>query len=136
MFDGAKIIRMAREQLGLPELDADGIWCMLRGIFPEDFDFKLKSGKQFRLSCPYTMLNPIVHAIHQSSVSQSQRRIQGIRGQEENSIFFELDGPYKATILPSSKEEDKLLRKRYAVFNFDNSLAELEGFEVKRRGEL
>lgn len=25
---------------------------------------------------------------------------------------------------------------RYAVFNFDESLAELKGFEVKRRGEL
>lgn len=25
---------------------------------------------------------------------------------------------------------------RYAVFNFDGSLAELKGFEVKRRGEL
>ncbi|KAJ2891668.1 DNA polymerase epsilon catalytic subunit, partial [Coemansia aciculifera] len=39
-------------------------------------------------------------------------------------------------ILPSSKEEDKLLKKRYAVFNSDGSLAELKGFEVKRRGEL
>ncbi|RCH90735.1 DNA polymerase epsilon catalytic subunit, partial [Rhizopus stolonifer] len=32
--------------------------------------------------------------------------------------------------------EDKLLKKRYAVFNKDGSLAELKGFEVKRRGEL
>ncbi|KAJ1951738.1 DNA polymerase epsilon catalytic subunit, partial [Linderina pennispora] len=30
----------------------------------------------------------------------------------------------------------KLLKKRYAVFNDDGSLAELKGFEVKRRGEL
>jgi hypothetical protein len=34
------------------------------------------------------------------------------------------------------KEEDKNLKKRYAVFNHDGSLAELKGFEVKRRGEL
>ena len=27
-------------------------------------------------------------------------------------------------------------RKCYAVFNFDGSLAELKGFELKRRGEL
>ncbi|KAF8511471.1 hypothetical protein JB92DRAFT_2831173 [Gautieria morchelliformis] len=54
----------------------------------------------------------------------------------ENSIFFELDGPYKAMILPSSKEEDKLLKKRCAVLEHDGSLAELDGFEVKRRGEL
>ena len=55
---------------------------------------------------------------------------------KENSIFFEVDGPYKAMILPASKEEGKKLKKRYAVFNFDGSLAELKGFEVKRRGEL
>merc|ERR1719209_2828069 len=54
----------------------------------------------------------------------------------ENSIFFEVDGPYKAMILPASKEEGKKLKKRYAVFNFDGSLAELKGFEVKRNGEL
>ena len=30
----------------------------------------------------------------------------------------------------------KKLKKRYAVFNFDGSLAELKGFEVKRNGEL
>ncbi|KAJ2709675.1 DNA polymerase epsilon catalytic subunit, partial [Coemansia spiralis] len=58
------------------------------------------------------------------------------RVRAENSIFFEVDGPYRAMILPSSKEEDKLLKKRYAVFNDDGSLAELKGFEVKRRGEL
>lgn len=39
-------------------------------------------------------------------------------------------------VLPASKEEGKKLKKRYAVFNFDGSLAELKGFEVKRRGEL
>ena len=39
-------------------------------------------------------------------------------------------------ILPASKEEGKSIKKRYAVFNFDGSLAELKGFEVKRRGEL
>ena len=55
---------------------------------------------------------------------------------KENSIFFEVDGPYLSMILPASKEEGKKLKKRYAVFNFDGSLAELKGFEVKRRGEL
>lgn len=39
-------------------------------------------------------------------------------------------------ILPASKEEGKLIKKRYAVFNEDGSLAELKGFEIKRRGEL
>ena len=35
-----------------------------------------------------------------------------------------------------SASSDKLLKKRYAVFNDNGTLAELKGFEVKRRGEL
>ena len=30
----------------------------------------------------------------------------------ENSIFFEVDGPYRAMILPAAKEEGKKLKKR------------------------
>jgi DNA polymerase epsilon subunit 1 len=30
----------------------------------------------------------------------------------DNSIFFEVDGPYLAMILPASKEEVKKLKKR------------------------
>jgi len=139
---GASIIQMARqlvEQIGRPlELDTDGIWCMLPGVFPENFDFKLKNGKKFGISYPCTMLNHLVHA--QYTNHQYHELVDKSSGtyqvKSENSIFFELDGPYKAMILPSSKEEDKLLKKRYAVFNPDGSLAELKGFEVKRRGEL
>ena len=90
----------------------------------------------------------------------------------ECSIFFEVDGPYKAMILPASQvskndevyikkrnfafkmmncvtktrnlyskrrvsqEEGKTIKKRYAVFEEDGTLAELKGFELKRRGEL
>ena len=138
---GATIIQMARqlvEQIGRPlELDTDGIWCMLPGIFPENFKFKLTNGKAIAFSYPCTMLNHLVHAqftnhqYHDLDPETGEYKIHS-----ENSIFFELDGPYKAMILPSSKEEDKLLKKRYAVFNDDGSLAELKGFEVKRRGEL
>ena len=139
---GASIIQMARqlvEQIGRPlELDTDGIWCMLPGVFPENFDFKLKNGKKFGISYPCTMLNHLVHAQYTNhqyhELVDKQSGVYNVRS--ENSIFFELDGPYKAMILPSSKEEDKLLKKRYAVFNPDGSLAELKGFEVKRRGEL
>ncbi|EJD08480.1 DUF1744-domain-containing protein [Fomitiporia mediterranea MF3/22] len=138
---GATIIQMARqlvEQIGRPlELDTDGIWCMLPEVFPENFKFQLANGKTIGFSYPCTMLNHLVHAkftnhqYHDLDPETSQYKVHS-----ENSIFFELDGPYKAMILPSSKEEDKLLKKRYAVFNDDGSLAELKGFEVKRRGEL
>ena len=39
-------------------------------------------------------------------------------------------------VLPASLEEGKSIKKRYAVFNEDGSIAELKGFEIKRRGEL
>ncbi|KAJ7642294.1 hypothetical protein B0H17DRAFT_960164 [Mycena rosella] len=138
---GATIIQMARalvEQIGRPlELDTDGIWCMLPGVFPENFKFKLNNGKSIAFSYPCTMLNHLVHA---QFTNHQYHDLDPATGEyvihSENSIFFELDGPYKAMILPSSKEEDKLLKKRYAVFNDDGSLAELKGFEVKRRGEL
>ena len=136
---GAKIIQMARklvDDIGRPlELDTDGIWCMLPGVFPENFTFKIASGKTLAFSYPCTMLNHLVHASFTNH--QYHTLVDGrYEVKSENSIFFELDGPYKAMILPSSKEEDKLLKKRYAVFNDDGSLAELKGFEVKRRGEL
>lgn len=63
---GATIIQMARqlvEQIGQPlELDTDGIWCMLPGVFPENFTFKVKEGKPLAFSYPCTMLNHLVHA--------------------------------------------------------------------------
>ncbi|KAK7026723.1 DNA polymerase epsilon catalytic subunit [Paramarasmius palmivorus] len=124
---GATIIQMARalvEQIRRPlELDADGIWCMLPGVFPENFKFKLSNGKSIGFSYPF----------HKSPVPRSRPRNRPIQGAQRE---LELDGPYKATILPSSKGEDKLLKKRYAVFNDDGSLAELKGFEMKRHGEL
>ncbi|KJR83517.1 DNA polymerase epsilon subunit 1 [Sporothrix schenckii 1099-18] len=139
---GAHIIQMARElveRLGRPlELDTDGIWCMLPATFPENFAFKLKNGKKMTISYPCVMLNHLVHARFTNHQYQTLVDSKTFRYEthSDNSIFFEVDGPYKAMVLPTSKEEDKNLKKRYAVFNDDGSLAELKGFEVKRRGEL
>ncbi|KAI7977288.1 hypothetical protein EIK77_004704 [Talaromyces pinophilus] len=139
---GARIIQMARElveRIGRPlELDTDGIWCMLPATFPENFAFTLKNGKKMTLSYPCVMLNHLVHGRftnHQYQTLVDPKTFK-YETTSDNSIFFEVDGPYKAMILPASKEEDKNLKKRYAVFNDDGSLAELKGFEVKRRGEL
>ncbi|KAI8621364.1 hypothetical protein BC830DRAFT_1094766 [Chytriomyces sp. MP71] len=145
---GSSIIQLARsrvERLGRPlELDTDGIWLILPKSFPENFSFKLANGKSAFISYPCVMLNHLVHAEFTNHQYQDLKDPEGVaigRPREystksENSIFFEVDGPYKAMILPSSTEEDKLLKKRYAVFNDDGTLAELKGFEVKRRGEL
>lgn len=139
---GATIIQLARqlvERLGRPlELDTDGIWCMLPASFPEDFTFKLTGGKKVKISYPCVMLNHLVHARftnHQYQTLVDKKNLK-YETHSDNSIFFEVDGPYKCMVLPTSKEEDKNLKKRYAVFNDDGSLAELKGFEIKRRGEL
>ncbi|KAM0447767.1 hypothetical protein ACHAPV_001336 [Trichoderma viride] len=139
---GATIIQLARqlvERLGRPlELDTDGIWCMLPASFPENFAFKLKNGKKVNISYPCVMLNHLVHDKFTNHQYQTlvDDKTHKYETHSDNSIFFEVDGPYRAMILPTSKEEDKNLKKRYAVFNDDGSLAELKGFEVKRRGEL
>uniref|UniRef100_A0A4W4F1C0 DNA polymerase epsilon catalytic subunit n=1 Tax=Electrophorus electricus TaxID=8005 RepID=A0A4W4F1C0_ELEEL len=141
---GANIITQARElieQIGRPlELDTDGIWCVLPNTFPENFVIKSSNEKKPKvtISYPGAMLNIMVkegftnhqyqELVDPASLTYEMR--------PENSIFFEVDGPYLAMILPASKEEGKKLKKRYAVFNEDGSLAELKGFEVKRRGEL
>ena len=139
---GAHIIQMARElveRIGRPlELDTDGIWCMLPATFPENVVFTLRSGKKLPISYPCIMLNHLVHGKFTNHQYQDLVDPHNFRYEthSDNSIFFEVDGPYKAMILPTSKEEDKNLKKRYAVFNHDGTLAELKGFEVKRRGEL
>ncbi|CAO3645614.1 unnamed protein product [Cunninghamella echinulata] len=139
---GSKIIQMARqlvEKIGRPlELDTDGIWCILPKSFPEKFTFATTNGKKFKIDYPCTMLNHLVHAKFTNHQYQTltDKESMAYSTHSENSIFFEIDGPYRAMILPASTMEDKLLKKRYAVFNDDGSLAELKGFEVKRRGEL
>ncbi|KAF0685422.1 Aste57867_22688 [Aphanomyces stellatus] len=136
---GSQIITQARqlvEQLGRPlELDTDGIWAMLPGSFPDKFKFKLKDGSTRSMEYPCAMLNAAVQ--ENFTNHQYEDAINGkYQKRSECSIFFELDGPYKCMVIPASTEEGKLLKKRYAVFNFSGKLTELKGFELKRRGEL
>lgn len=138
---GSSIIQRAHvlvNQIGRPlELDTDGIWCILPKSFPETFVFQLKSGKTCSISYPCVMLNADVHELYTNPQYQNLMDNQGTYEiHSECSIFFEVDGPYQCMVLPASTEEGKLLKKRYAVFNLDGSLAELKGFELKRRGEL
>ena len=84
------------------------------------------------------MLNTDVHKNYTNHQYQTlvDKRTLSYATHSECSIYFEVDGPYRCMVLPASQEKDRLLKKRYAVFNFDGSLAELKGFELKRRGEL
>lgn len=148
---GSNIIRRAREiieRVGRPlELDTDGIWCVLPATFPQNYEVisMHEKKKKFTVSFPNAVLNMMVKDHFTNDQYHELVRPPGADGpnsspeyirRSENSIFFEVDGPYLAMVLPASKEEGKKLKKRYAVFNFDGSLAELKGFEIKRRGEL
>lgn len=139
---GGMIIRRAREfieKVGLPlELDTDGIWCVLPSSFPENFAFETKSGKKCSMSYICSVFNSDVAANFTNHQYQDlvNPETSEYTTRSECSIFFEVDGPYRAMVLPASLEEGKSIKKRYAVFNDDGSLAELKGFEIKRRGEL
>ncbi len=145
-YTGAGIIKCARElieQVGRPlELDTDGIWCVLPASFPENYVVKTTSSNpkkaKVTISYPGAVLNIMVQDNNTNDQYHELVDAEALKYEQrrENSIFFEVDGPYLSMILPASKEEGKKLKKRYAVFNFDGSLAELKGFEVKRRGEL
>lgn len=138
---GANIIKEARllvEEIGRPlELDTDGIWCAIPNMFPENYKMTLKNGEKIPISYPCSMLNVGLHENYTNP--QYQTKIGNTLEYEtksECSIFFEVDGPYQAMVLPAAREEGKNIKKRYAVFNHDGSIAELKGFEIKRRGEL
>jgi DNA polymerase epsilon subunit 1 len=142
-YTGALIITKAREMVesvGRPlELDTDGIWCILPASFPENFKLKSTDPKTpaYTMSFLCTVLNRLVgqeFTNHQYQTFDPESKTY--KTHSECSIFFEVDGPYRAMILPAAKEEGKKIKKRYAVFNQSGSLAELKGFEVKRRGEL
>ncbi|XP_061936089.1 DNA polymerase epsilon catalytic subunit A isoform X2 [Apis cerana] len=143
-YTGAHIIMRAREiieQVGRPlELDTDGIWCVLPASFPDNVVIHTTHPKKKKLaiSYPNAVLNFMVKDQFTNDVYHELVDPENFtyKVRHENSIFFEVDGPYLAMVLPAAKEEGKKLKKRYAVFNFDGSLAELKGFEVKRRGEL
>ena len=39
------------------------------------------------------------------------------------SIEFEIDGPYRAMIIPAAKEQGKMLKKRYVVFKDNGKIS-------------
>ncbi|WEL39693.1 DNA polymerase type-B epsilon [Encephalitozoon hellem] len=132
---GGNIIKKAREvveKIGISlEMDTDGIWCIVPSSLVSSY--VLPSGRKF--SFLSSILNHFV--CKKFTNYQYQERVGGeYITRAENSIFFEIDGPYNAMLLPASTEENKLLKKRYVIIDGNNRIAELKGFEVKRRGEL
>eukprot|EP01053_Blabericola_migrator_P011571 Blabericola_migrator_1__11570@NODE_692_length_6847_cov_50_323894_g502_i0_p1_GENE_NODE_692_length_6847_cov_50_323894_g502_i0NODE_692_length_6847_cov_50_323894_g502_i0_p1_ORF_typecomplete_len808_score159_25DNA_pol_B/PF00136_21/2_9e76_NODE_692_length_6847_cov_50_323894_g502_i024454868 len=143
---GAQVIKRAKnicEGIGSPlELDTDGVWTLLPKTFPNNFTLKLQTqaGKSItrKFSYPCWLLNTFVERewLNEQYLNLKQDGSGTYEASSVNSIFFEIDGPYKAMFLPASEKEGQQLKKRYAVFDYDDHLVELKGFEMKRRGEL
>lgn len=132
---GGQIIKLAKElieRIGIPlELDTDGIWGILPAVIPQTITLGGKSIPILSLILNYFVCKKFTNYQYQILDKDGNFNIL-----PQNSIFFELDGPYKTMIIPSSTEENKLLKKRYVVFDYNNKIVELKGFELKRRGEL
>lgn len=139
---GSSIIKMSREIVEgigrVLELDTDGIWCCIPKSFPNNFTLTTKTGKKLFLSYICSSLNTLIHSAFTNTQYQTKDKNtkHKYHSSKECTIFFEVDGPYKAMFLPTSTEEGKQLKKRYAIFDFNDRLVELKGFELKRRGEL
>lgn len=120
------------------ELDTDGIWTLLPKGFPEVSTFILSNGKKVNFSFPCTMCNVLIYDKYANRQYQSlvDPKLRTYEQRTEMSVFFEIDGPYRCMVIPASKEENKMLKKRYAVFSHSGKLHEVKGFELKRRGEL
>ena len=99
------------------ELDTDGIWCVLPSSFPENFEVCSTNVKKPRvtISYPGAMLNVMVQDHFTNEQYQELVDLENLvyEQRRENSIFFEVDGPYRSMILPASKEEGKKLKKRW-----------------------
>ena len=154
------------DDIGRPlELDTDGIWCMLPSSFPDAFTLEWTGGGSAKWSYPCSLLNESVAERYSNSqyqtldplststdasmttpttsdtattlpVTSTSTTPRTYSQSTECSILFEVDGPYRAMVLPAAREEGKNIKKRYAVFDEDGRISELKGFEIKRRGEL
>lgn len=95
-------------------------------------------GKAVKFSYPCFILNELVHEQYKNNQYQRLKDPKTLEYEikSEMSIFFEVDGPYRCMTIPAAREENKQLKKRYVVFNKNGSIAEIKGFEIKRRGEL
>lgn len=118
-YTGVQIITEARkliDKIGRPlELDTDGIWCLLPGSFPENFTFNTTKGSKLTVSYAGAMLNALVKDKFTNEQYHELKKDGQVEIKSENSIFFEVDGPYLAMILPASTEEGKKLKKRWVI---------------------
>ncbi|KFG26216.1 uncharacterized protein NESG_01332 [Nematocida ausubeli] len=117
------------------ELDTDGIWALLPESFPLNYTLNTPDGS-VRFSYICSLLNFMLLDKFSNPQYLKKEESGEYTVSTENSIRFEIDGPYKAMFLPGSMKEGESIKKRYIVINSAEKISELKGFEFKRRGEL
>ncbi|VDM84921.1 unnamed protein product, partial [Strongylus vulgaris] len=119
-YDYKELLKKAKSSLDEISKDdiagikaAQGIWCLLPASFPENITFKLQNHKKksVTVSYPGAMLNAVVNAGFTNDQYHNLQPDGSYTISKENSIFFEVDGPYQCMVLPASKEEGKKLKK-------------------------
>ncbi|CAG8525808.1 6532_t:CDS:10 [Diversispora eburnea] len=136
---GSNIIKMARkliEKIGRPlKIETDRIWCILPSNFPENYTFNLSSGNSITISYPRTILNYLVH-LH--FTNDQYYNLSTNKQRKENNLFFDINGPHRAIILPSPSHENTNTRisEEHVIFNNSDAdeLHESKGFEINSYG--
>lgn len=152
---GSRIIQRTKEVVeafGITlELDTDGIWALLPATLPASYTFRTKAKKPsgaitekkpgtqtasraFSYVCSF-LNHMLVREFTNRTAPSSPDDPEPIQP-PENTIRFEIDGPYGAMFLPASEKEGASIKKRYIVLDEKGKISELKGFEFKRRGEL
>lgn len=134
---GSNIIKLARkliEKIGLPlKIENDGIWCIFPSDFPENYTFNLSSGKSISISYPLTVMNYLVH-LH--FTNDQYYDFSTNKQRKENKIFFNIDGPHRAIVLPSPSYENVHTSEQHVVFDNDGLIQGPKGFDRYGRFKL
>lgn len=85
-----------------------------------------------RMSFPGTMLNRMVAQNYTNeqylTLTDAERRTY--ETSRQNSILFEVDGPYRAMALPAAQQQGKTLKKRSSILFINNTLQVVDVIDV------
>ena len=144
-YTGAAIIQMAKQAGGRHRQDARARHGRHLVRLPGHLPAGLHARRQGRLRRRWQDLVPVLDAerrrrsqhVHERPVPGEEQAGRRVREEPRDVIYFEVDGPYKAMILPASTEEGKLIKKRYAVFELRRHARRAQGLrdQAARRAQ-
>ena len=94
-------------------VNSENIWTLLPFTFPQEVEFK--SGKKFNFLESFINFKILKNLKQQVKWKNECKEI-------EDKINFNIYGPFKALIVPSTLQENNHLRSRYLALNFDGTI--------------